>query len=319
MSTKPGSGTKRRERRPDVLLSPLRYPGGKRRLAPYIANALRDNDLRPRLYVEPFAGGASVAIQLLHDNLVDQVALGEKDPMVAGFWRAVFQEPERLIDKLYQLKPSLEVWEHYRKTRPRTTMGWAVKCLFLNRTSFSGILSTTAGPIGGRSQQSAHTIGCRFPVERLAKRIRQIAAFADRIAFIHEGDWQEVAARVKTQGLGRDDVFYYLDPPFYEKADRLYRYFFAEDDHQRLHDGLGQLDANYVLSYDAAPAAIARYSAPDAAPKQVDLLYSATAKGKLVRASELIVSNLEQLPDFARLWRSIQPEDSTFEDAAVAA
>ena len=62
------------------LLSPLRYPGGKRRLVGYIAQALQMNGLRPKLYVEPFAGGASVAIQLLNDGHVERIALGERDP-----------------------------------------------------------------------------------------------------------------------------------------------------------------------------------------------------------------------------------------------
>lgn len=312
-------GAKRRERRPQVLLSPLRYPGGKRRLARYVAEALHRNQIRPELYVEPFAGGASVAIQLLHDNLVEQVALGEKDPMVAGFWKAVFAEPERLIEKLRELKPSLELWEHYRNTRPRTTMGWAIKCIYLNRTSFSGILSATAGPIGGRRQASEHDIGCRFPVERLAKRIRQIATFADRVTFVEQSHWQDVVDRVQALGLERDKVFYYLDPPFYEKADRLYRYYFTEADHQQLYDVLGGLEANYILSYDAAEPIVAKYSGRSGGPKQVDLLYSVTAKGKLVRASELIVSNLPELPEHARLWHSSQSKAVEIEAAAIAA
>lgn len=60
-----------------TVLSPLRYPGGKRRLAPYVAAALVENDLRPGLFVEPYAGGASVALELLHFDLVDRVVLGD--------------------------------------------------------------------------------------------------------------------------------------------------------------------------------------------------------------------------------------------------
>jgi D12 class N6 adenine-specific DNA methyltransferase len=41
--------------------SPLRYPGGKRRLVPYVAALLQANALQPGVLVEPFAGGASVA------------------------------------------------------------------------------------------------------------------------------------------------------------------------------------------------------------------------------------------------------------------
>lgn len=293
-----------RTRRADVLLSPLRYPGGKRRLAPYIAEALRLNNLHPELYVEPFAGGASVAIQLLHEGLVERIALGEKDPMVAGFWKTVFTQPERLIAELRKLEPTLENWEYYRRTRPRSQLGWAIKCLFLNRTSFSGILSPTAGPIGGYKQSSDYSIACRFPIERLANRIAQIATYADRVEFIHEGDWHDMFRRVGQLGVPREQVLYYLDPPFYEKAERLYRYYFSEAEHQRLYEGLGNLDANYILSYDAAEPIVTRYSSNGNSPNHVNLLYSATARGKLVNARELIVTNLRHLPVDMRLWYS---------------
>ena len=85
------------------ILSPLRYPGGKRRLAGYIAAAIRINGLRPKLFVEPFAGGASVALQLLNDGLVDSIALGEKDPLVASFWKTVFYDHEWLIWRLEEV------------------------------------------------------------------------------------------------------------------------------------------------------------------------------------------------------------------------
>src|SRR3954452_17628018 len=78
------------------VLSPLRYPGGKRRLAPYVAAALAANDLRPDLLVAPFAGGASVSLELLDSELVGHVALGDADPMVAAFWRTVFEDTDWL-------------------------------------------------------------------------------------------------------------------------------------------------------------------------------------------------------------------------------
>ena len=74
-----------------TVLSPLRYPGGKRRLAPYVAAALVENDLRPGLFVEPYAGGASVALELLHFDLVDRVVLGDRDRLITAFWQTVVQ------------------------------------------------------------------------------------------------------------------------------------------------------------------------------------------------------------------------------------
>ena len=41
--------------------SPLRYPGGKTWLIPHIRAWLGGMDARPRLLIEPFAGGAIVS------------------------------------------------------------------------------------------------------------------------------------------------------------------------------------------------------------------------------------------------------------------
>ena len=40
-----------------TVMSPLRYPGSKRRLVDYIKESLRINNFQPSLYVEPFVGG----------------------------------------------------------------------------------------------------------------------------------------------------------------------------------------------------------------------------------------------------------------------
>ena len=84
----------------DHFLSPLRYPGSKRRLASYVSQALELNDLHPQLYVEPFVGGASVALQLIFDGLVEQAILIDLDPLIANFWKAVFFDTEWLIEQI---------------------------------------------------------------------------------------------------------------------------------------------------------------------------------------------------------------------------
>ena len=288
------------------ILSPLRYPGGKRRLAGYIAEALRLNRMRPRLYVEPFAGGASVALQLLNDDHVERIALGEKDPLVAAFWRTVFYDHAWLVRELRRIEPTLDAWNRFRNGRPRTDRARALACIFLNRTSFSGILSATAGPIGGQAQTSDYTIGCRFPVETIIKRIEQAAALGDRVAFVHEGDWRETIARANDLRIPPNRLLYYLDPPFYEKADRLYRYYFEEAEHQALHNALARLRGRYILSYDAVAPIVELYSHNGIGPAQVEMLYSATRPGELLRARELIVSNLPELPRETRMWRTVE-------------
>lgn len=78
-----GSAPANRGLKQTTLQSPLRYPGGKRRLAAYIAEVLRAHKLRPKLFVEAFAGGASVSIAMLENDLVEAIALADLDDPVA--------------------------------------------------------------------------------------------------------------------------------------------------------------------------------------------------------------------------------------------
>ena len=288
-------------RREVTILSPLRYPGGKRRFAGYVAAALAASGLRPDVYAEPFAGGASVGLQLLADGRVGRALFGEKDPLVAAFWRVVFLDSDWLCERIARCTPTLAEWERVRASRPTSDRGKAWKCLFLNRTSFSGILSGTAGPIGGRAQASAFAIGCRFPPATLVRRVRQAAALADRVEVV-EGDFAAVLARLATSGADPAATFAYLDPPFFAKADRLYRHFFRERDHVRLRDALAAHAGPFLLSYDAAPEIAALY-ADVAGAREVELLYTTTERTRLTPTRELVVSNLD-LPDATRLWRT---------------
>lgn len=286
------------------ILSPLRYPGSKRRLAGYIAEAVQLNELRPKLFVEPFAGGASVALQLLNDGLVEAVALGERDPLVASFWKAAFFDSDWLVEQIENIHVTLEQWDHFRNFPPTTDRERALACLFLNRTSFSGILARCAGPLGGRAQTSKNPISCRFPVPTLVRRIRQVSALADRVRFVEQADWRDTIATVEALGFGPQEVLYYLDPPFYCKAERLYTFFFQRDGHVALRDALVRLQQPWLLSYDPRPEIVALYSENGLAAKHVDLIYSAAPNSTLSKVRELVITNLCHLPTATRVWRS---------------
>jgi DNA adenine methylase len=286
------------------ILSPLRYAGAKRRLSGYISEVLRLNGLRPKLFVEPFAGGASVALQLLTENLVDEIALGERDPLVASFWKIVFNDAEWLIDQIERMSITVERWRHFHDGTFRSNRERALACLFLNRTSFSGILADTSGPIGGYKQVSAYKVDCRFPVATLTKRIRQAASLSERVLFISNGDWQKTVAKVLGLRYKKNEVFFYFDPPFYSKAERLYRFYFGDKEHEVLHRRVVRIRQPWLLSYDAAVPIIKLYSHNGQGPRRIEHLYSIAQSAELVRAEELIITNLSKLPDETRIWRS---------------
>ena len=288
------------------LLSPLRYPGSKRRLASYIKQALEINCFKPELYVEAFVGGGSVALQLLQSALVEKIILIDRDPWVASFWQTVFFDTEWLIDRIETAVVSLDVWTAMKASTPQSVREQAWACFFLNRTSFSGILEQRVGPLGGRSQESAYKIDCRFQRQTQIGRIQKIAAFRNQVAAIWSMSWDQGLEKIhQEQGLGKlptNNVFFYFDPPFFEKADALYRFYFKDKDHLQLRDALLNLQDKWILSYDSAAQVEALYGAAIQAntngtiKHEIELFYSLSVMQERVRGKEVLLSNLDKLP-----------------------
>lgn len=291
-------------RREASILSPLRYPGAKRRLSGYVAETLRLNSLRPKLLVEPFAGGLSVALQLLNDNLVEKIAIGEKDPLVASFWKVVFRDSEWLIDEIKKASVTVEQWDYFKKNSFKTNRERALACIFLNRTSFSGIMAPKAGPIGGRNQDSEYKIDCRYNVKTLAKRIRQAAALSKRVLFVDRADWRQTIAKAEKLEYKQNEVFYFLDPPFFNKAENLYTHYFDKGSHRELHNSLMKLRQPWLLSYDKADSIIEMYSHNGYGPRHIDILYSIGPSGSRPKTQEVVITNIATLPKETRIWRS---------------
>ncbi len=298
-----------RRRSKSVWLSPLRFPGSKRRLAAYVRRTLDTLDHRPSVFIEPFAGGASVALQLLGEGTVEQIGLADKDPLIAAFWKTVFFDSEWLVEQVQTIDVTLERWRDFKLRAYWPNLSRrerAVICLFLNRTSFSGIVGPTAGPLGGWDQASEYPLDCRFPRDTLERRIARLAMLADRVAFVWNTSWPRTHSLVqdmRARGSIPENIFFYLDPPFFEKADRLYGHFFVNGDHERLRDALSELDAPWILSYDAHDRVVELYPPDEFTLASVDLLYNTPGNGNHATSSEAIVSNLPTLPSDVELWR----------------
>ena len=296
----------------DDLQSPLRYPGGKRQLVPFVIEVLKLNGLAPlELFIEPFAGGAAVSLHLLATGTADHVVLAERDPLLYAFWRQACYNADVLADDVLNADVTLEEWHRLRENPGRSLRERAYACLFLNRTSYSGILHARAGPIGGQRQATAYTIDCRFPRQELADRIRRIGKLTEegRILRVMPHDF-EASIREAEDSFGHLDRLYYLDPPFYDKGSRLYRLPFCRADHERLAEVLAGLVQPWVLSYDYHPEIVDLYAvgsrtgqlargpghARDAHRLHTTgLLYGNRHSEKA--ATELIITNLAAVPE----------------------
>lgn len=238
-------------------MSPLRYPGSKRKMLPALQQLIEANIPQPELFIEPFCGGASVSLGLLETGAVQRAVLADKNPLLASFWVEATTNPERLIADMNREPVTVERWEYWRKAKPRSPRNQALKCLFLNRTTFSGIIGGSAGPIGGRAQTSEYKIDCRFDKTTLARRIRTVGelAKAGKIVGVFEASWQETVRRAEylAADYSKDATVFYLDPPYIQKADKLYDLSFSEFDHRLLARFLTEETSHrWILSYDKA-------------------------------------------------------------------
>ena len=235
-----------------VFVSPLRYPGGKGRLGPWVTTLLRANALEGGCYVEPYAGGAGVALFLLLRGHVRRIVINDADPAVFAFWHTVVNEPEALIREIRSRPPTMDtrawardVLEHHDA---HTRIDLAFATFFLNRTSRSGILK--GGVIGGKAQKGPYKIDARYNRADLIARIEAIAAVRDRIQ-IHGLDAIDFLDKIVPK-LPKKSLIY-LDPPYYVKGSQLYRNGYDHQDHVAVAEKVRGLTHPTLVTYDDAP------------------------------------------------------------------
>lgn len=234
---------------PSGHFSPLRYPGGKGKLAQFIIDVVRCNGLSDGLYVEPFAGGAAVAWELLLKGVVRRVAVNDISKPVYYFWDAVVHHTEELIKLISDTPIDLETRDRLKvvfrdPASDPLMIGFAM--FYLNRTNRSGILN--GGVIGGREQVGAWKIGARFNKPELLKRVLAIASLSNRIT-ISNLDATEFIKNSKKSWAKKTLV--YLDPPYYEKGRDLYYDFYKHDDHVDISRAVHGLEIiSWIVSYD---------------------------------------------------------------------
>jgi len=233
------------------LYTPLRYPGGKARFAPLISGVIADNDLEGGHYLEPYAGGAGVALSLLFHEVVEQIHINDSDPAIADLWRAATEQSDKLVSMVAAEPVSMDAWHHWRGVMlgniPGSDLERGFATLFMNRTNRSGILK--GGVIGGKAQAGDYKINARFMREELCSRLVRIGSHANNI-HVYEEDAHQLLLRCH-QFLPAKSLVY-LDPPYYVKGAGLYRNFYKHEDHSRIAKLLGsdRFRRPWIVSYD---------------------------------------------------------------------
>src|ERR1700761_8793554 len=126
------------------FFSPLRYPGGKGKVAKFFQQIFKENNLYDGIYVEPYAGGASVALSLLINEYVRKIIINDKDRSLFAFWHSVLNDTENLCRIINDTEVNVSNWDIQRKIQLNKNdvdlieLGFST--FFMNRSNRSGIL-----------------------------------------------------------------------------------------------------------------------------------------------------------------------------------
>lgn len=260
--------------------SPLRYPGGKGKLSSFIKLFMLENDLIGSEYIEPYAGGAAVALSLLYENYASHVHINDLNRSVSAFWRAVLAHTDELCRRVADTPVSVGEWHRQREIQLQpeaNLLDLAFSTLFLNRTSRSGIIG--GGIIGGVDQSGKWKIDARFNRADLVRRIQKVARHRSRITVTSLDAADYIADHLPTIETG----FVYLDPPYFVKGKGLYQNYYGYADHAKIASLVNGIRQPWIVSYDAAAEIRELYGQYSAV--EYDLNYSAQER---YRGTELM-------------------------------
>lgn len=230
-------------------LSPFRYPGGKSWLRPTIFAWLAWQRLRPKAFLEPFAGGASVGLAVAELDLAEHVIFVERDPSVAAVWRAFLGRNYRRMDALIRdFVPTRRAVQRVLARSPGDDVELAFQVLVRNRTTRAGIIAPGAGLLN--KGENGRGIASRWYPQTLRKRGEAIRALRRRFTFIEGNGFEEI---IRSRDDTRTAVF--ADPPYLggvsSPGSRLYAHSDVRAEDLILE--LAQRRGPFALTYHAEP------------------------------------------------------------------
>lgn len=233
--------------------SPLRYPGGKNKLSAFVAKICIDNNIQGH-YVEPYCGGASVALFLLFEGFVKKVTINDKDKSIFAFWHSVLNKTDELCYMIENVELNITEWQKQRSVQLNKNkvdlLPLGFSTFYLNRTNRSGIIN--AGVMGGINQDGNYLMDCRFNRDDLISRIKRIAERKNQIK-LYNLDAIKLIDKIQ-KNKQKDKTIFYFDPPYYLKANSLYMNHYKDSNHKEVGEKIKSIqDIKWIVSYDNVP------------------------------------------------------------------
>lgn len=228
--------------------SPFRYPGGKTWFVPTFREWMRSQKTRPRLLVEPFAGGGIISLTAVFEDWVESAVMIELDKDIAAVWQSIVDGDARwLANRILQFHLTRETVIQEISKPPKSIRERAFQTILKNRTLHGGILADGSGFV--KTGENGKGIASRWYPSTLAKRLEHLNQIRDRIDFRSKD-----GLLVLEEYSAIPDAVFFIDPPYTaggkRAGKRLYRH--NELDHERLFALCETLKGDFLLTYDNA-------------------------------------------------------------------
>lgn len=232
--------------------TPLRYPGGKSKLANFMRLVFKENNCISGHYIEPYTGGAGVAFHLLFGGYASHIHINDLDKSIYAFWQAVLEDTDNMCRLIYDTPVSMDNWlkQKHIQLHPEqhSNLEIGFSTFFLNRTNRSGIIS--GGVIGGKNQDGCWKLDARYNKTSLISRIEKISRFGDSVTAYNLDAKEFINAVIPTLPL---QSIVYMDPPYYSKGSDLYENHYKYHDHLTISKLVSNIRQKWIVSYDDTP------------------------------------------------------------------
>ncbi len=203
---------------------------------------------KPRIFVEPFAGGGIISLTALFENLVDKVVMVELDDEIASVWESVINgDAEWLANRVLTFHLTKEAVIQEIKEIPNTKREKAFQTILKNRTLHGGILAEGSGFL--KYGENGKGIRSRWYPRTIAKRFLALNHVASRIDFRCDD-----GMKVMLEFCVNQEAVYFIDPPYTaggkKAGKRLYKHY--DIDHEHLFTVCESLKGDFLMTYDNA-------------------------------------------------------------------
>lgn len=270
-----------------MVKSPLRYPGGKSKVAHKLVSLSEKSDY----LVEPFVGGGSFFIEYLKKYPKTKVIISDKNRDLFCFWFSVIYNGNSLVDCVKDAFYSKNLYnspeKFYRYWKQEIVqvnhIVSAVRFFVLNRITFSGTTDS-----GGFSNQCFNKRFTRSSIDRLQYVVEFLK---DKDISCYNYSIEEL---FESEELMKKELFCYFDPPYFSnKSSKLYGKngdLHDNFDHDKLFYIINEYknNMNFIMTYDNCDEIKEKYK--NFFIEYLDMSYSITnLRGN--ETKELLISN----------------------------